>query len=171
METKICRECNQELPLSQFREHRPYCQDCERKIQREYKAGKRRTDPEWHEREKANNKRDYIKHREVRIAYMKTRSKDYMKNSFLKSVYGITLDDYHQMWDEQNGVCVICGQPETRKSRYGGICDLHVDHDHATGKVRGLLCHRCNIMLGEAQDDPQILAKAIEYLREKPIKQ
>lgn len=69
-----------------------------------------------------------------------------------------TEADYQRMLTEQDGRCLICSQPPTTQRR------LHVDHDHATGQVRGLLCHYCNLLLGHAKDDPAILAAAIEYL-------
>lgn len=73
--------------------------------------------------------------------------------------YGITVEDYVRMLVEQNGRCAIC------LSEYPGPNAFHVDHDHATGKVRGLLCTRCNPGLGYFRDDPELLARAIEYLK------
>jgi hypothetical protein len=67
------------------------------------------------------------------------------------------------MLEVQNGVCAICKLPESRKSR-SGLYTLSVDHDHKTGKVRGLLCHRCNNCLGTLKDDTHILQSAIDYL-------
>lgn len=61
----------------------------------------------------------------------------------------------------QNGVCAICGNGETSKRQRS----LSVDHDHETGAVRGLLCNRCNPMLGYARDDIAILQAAISYLQ------
>lgn len=87
-----------------------------------------------------------------------------MKNSFIKSTYGITLIEYEAMLEAQGGVCAICGEKETRKNRYTGICRLHIDHDHKTGEVRGLLCSSCNFALGGFRDDPEILIKAMKYL-------
>ncbi|MCY1447865.1 Recombination endonuclease VII [compost metagenome] len=63
------------------------------------------------------------------------------------------------MYDAQAGVCKICGRPDDTKR---GM--LQIDHCHTTGKVRGLLCHHCNILLGNARDDVAILEKAIAYL-------
>ena len=81
----------------------------------------------------------------------------------LKYRYGITLEIYSQMLEAQNNVCAICHLPESRKSRSGSYI-LSVDHDHKTGKVRGLLCHRCNNCLGTLKDNTQILQSAINYL-------
>ena len=87
------------------------------------------------------------------------------RNSDLKKAYGITLDEYEQMLTDQNGKCAICGgdepavNPTTQKPR-----NLAVDHCHKTGKVRGLLCTKCNSIIGHADDDGEILKKAIRYL-------
>ncbi len=73
--------------------------------------------------------------------------------------YGITPDKFLEMLAEQDGKCKICGvEPTTQRG-------LHVDHCHTTGVVRGLLCHGCNVALGSMKDDPEILLKAVEYLR------
>ena len=64
-----------------------------------------------------------------------------------------------------NGKCAICGGLETRQL-YGKIVPLSVDHCHQTGKLRGLLCSKCNAMIGLAKDDPLVLEKAIKFLRE-----
>lgn len=78
--------------------------------------------------------------------------------------YGITPDDFAVLWRKQGGVCAICHKPETVvDTRRGAIRKLCVDHDHATGKVRGLLCHRCNVNLGYWEDKAE---RAVEYLKE-----
>lgn len=78
--------------------------------------------------------------------------------------YGVTPEQFDQMLADQNGVCAICGEPETRM-RLDVLLPLSVDHDHVTGRVRGLLCHPCNQAIGFFKDDPERLVKAIEYLR------
>ena len=79
--------------------------------------------------------------------------------------YGITPQEYDQRLAAQEGVCAICGKYETAKQN-GHIRALAVDHDHKTGKVRGLLCHRCNHGLGCFRDNLYNLIKAIHYLRD-----
>lgn len=74
-------------------------------------------------------------------AVYRNNNKDKKRNWEFKKRYGITLEDYNQMLDTQNGVCAICGKPP-KKNR------LAVDHNHITGKVRGLLCATCNKVLG-----------------------
>lgn len=73
--------------------------------------------------------------------------------------YGLTCDQYDAMFAEQDGLCAICGQPERALER-GRIRKLAVDHDHETGRVRGLLCYSCNVRLA----DGSWVAKAQAYL-------
>jgi hypothetical protein len=80
----------------------------------------------------------------------------------------ISHDDYDRMVESQKGLCKICGCEETRAGRTPGtITRLCLDHCHKTGKVRGLLCHRCNIIIGKAADSIEILDLAIIYLQEQ----
>ena len=83
----------------------------------------------------------------------------------LKKEYGITEKDYDRMYMEQLGVCAICEKPETRQLK-GKTTLLCVDHDHETGKVRGLLCHRCNTVIGMFTDT-DLLDSAKRYLIER----
>jgi len=74
--------------------------------------------------------------------------------------YKIEAADYIAMFNRQGGACAICGQPPGKKP-------LSVDHNHKTGKVRGLLCHTCNTGLGMFTEDIGKLAAAVSYLRER----
>lgn len=91
--------------------------------------------------------------------------KSYYRKHNLKRLYSITIEDYDKMYFRQNGVCMTCGRPETAENQYG-IRRLAVDHDHKTGKVRGLLCTCCNRLIGLARDDINTLKRIIEYLEE-----
>ncbi len=88
------------------------------------------------------------------------------KNADYLRKYGITLETYESMLTEQNYVCAICHCPEVELSTTGGgsIKSLAVDHCHATGAIRGLLCQRCNRILGLAQDNIIVLKQAAKYL-------
>lgn len=92
-----------------------------------------------------------------------TTLKDKVRTLYKK--YGMTLDDYEKKFNDQNGVCDICGRPEVSiDKRNKTVRALAVDHCHKTGKVRALLCQKCNTALGKFNDDPQLLRKAAEYL-------
>lgn len=78
--------------------------------------------------------------------------------------YGITIEQYDRMYEAQNGVCASCGLPET-KIQYGRVMMLAVDHDHETGRVRGLLCADCNRALGLLKDNPSRIAGMLKYVQ------
>jgi hypothetical protein len=82
--------------------------------------------------------------------------------SNLRRRYGMSLADYQQRLLEQYGSCAICTRSAT--ACFNGL--LHVDHDHETGAVRGLLCPLCNTVLGKMNDDPALLRKAATYLED-----
>jgi hypothetical protein len=80
------------------------------------------------------------------------------REGHLRRKYGITIADYERMFEEQDGACAICGQPRPEERT------LHVDHDHASGVIRGLLCFRCNQAIGSLQEEPEIFRVAADYL-------
>jgi hypothetical protein len=83
----------------------------------------------------------------------------------LRETYGISPDDYNEMLSTQGGVCAICGKAETRThGRTGTEFRLAVDHDHETGRVRGLLCQGCNRGIGLLGDNVERLRKAADYV-------
>lgn len=86
----------------------------------------------------------------------------------LWSKYRITPDDYDNMLAAQGGVCAICTGPQDRVSKDGSYW-FDVDHDHRTGKVRGLLCHSCNTGIGKLKDDISVLERAAGYLRRSVV--
>ena len=77
-----------------------------------------------------------------------------------KNKYGITIEEYQIIFDKQEGKCNICGHHQNEFKR--ALC---VDHDHVTGRIRGLLCDKCNRNLGGFNDDINMLLKAIEHLK------
>lgn len=79
--------------------------------------------------------------------------------------FNISLDEFHQLRLEHKDCCGICGVHEldcrNNKTKHFG---LYIDHCHSTGNVRGLLCHNCNLTIGHAKDNIEILKSAIQYL-------
>lgn len=75
--------------------------------------------------------------------------------------HGITEEAYDALYESQQGCCKICGSRSMDKIRDV----LAVDHDHVTGRIRGLLCSNCNMLLGHAKDNTTTLLKAIQYLK------
>lgn len=84
----------------------------------------------------------------------------------LRAQYGMTPEDYDALLQSQNGLCAICKKPERRLNRAGKIRHLAVDHDHATGAIRGLLCSSCNNGIGYFGDDLTLLRAAVAYLED-----
>ncbi len=86
------------------------------------------------------------------------------RNSDYQKKYGITVDQWDQLFSEQGYVCAACGADKP-----GTKLNWHTDHNHLTGKVRGIVCHRCNIVLGLLGDSELemmgLVAKLQEYLR------
>ena len=85
------------------------------------------------------------------------RVKQTARKVHLMKKFGITQEDYLQILAQQNGVCAICGHPPKKRN-------LAIDHDHKTGKIRGLLCYMCNYGLGVFRDDIKRLKAAANYL-------
>lgn len=133
--TCVCKRCGIEKPLSEY-----------------YKTSDR----------KSGHKticKDCIKAdplTEERKAKMRAYGKDY----HLKTQYNMTREDHNKLLVAQNHKCAICGIDEKEAVKQ----KLYVDHCHATGKVRELLCHSCNAGLGLFRDSIPVLAKAIAYL-------
>ncbi len=109
-------------------------------------------------RSRANNRERVAENRREWRVKNPEREKYTQWKSDLKRHYGLTPEDYEALFDGQSGCCPICGLtlPEGKNT--------HVDHDHKTGVVRGLLCHHCNMLLGQARDSKEVLRAAIAYL-------
>lgn len=134
---------------------------------------------------KAKKRAEYLKARDVRLAksrahYAANREKRLAQNkkyydanresyavsrkrSALKRKYGLTLATFQALLVSQGNRCAICKIAEPTKMGW------HVDHDHETNEVRGILCAHCNRLLGHARDNPETLRAAIEYLARTPI--
>ncbi len=138
-----CCRCKRELPLTAFAEikkrhgdRKICCLECNRQSHKD------------HERIYRENNREKV-------------TANY-RAYHLKRLYGITLTQYNEILLGQGGACAICGGKETK----GRSEHFHVDHDHATGKIRGLLCSGCNQGLGQFCDDTNRLRLAIRYLED-----
>lgn len=132
--TRICRACNERLPMSEFywavkdKIRVRKCQKC---------CGER-------QRERKSERKDI-----------------YREQGFARSLrvkYGLTVHEWERLLQSQNEQCPICHKALSRKN-------THVDHDHKTGKIRGLLCFECNTGIGKFHDDIDRLRAAISYLQ------
>lgn len=112
----------------------------------------------------ASNKRRYSRNRRAILdrqrRYQINKGRRAIKSQELLSRYGISIEDFERMERECGGLCEICG----REGSFDGTKKLCVDHCHATGVVRGLLCDKCNMAIGYLSDSPLHARKAMEYL-------
>ena len=83
------------------------------------------------------------------------------RDAYLRKTYGIGLVEYAVLLTFQGGVCAVCHRPPKTRS-------LHVDHDHRTKKIRGLLCFTCNSLVVQRHRDPVILRAAASYIERPP---
>jgi Recombination endonuclease VII len=157
--TWICPQCKLDLPRTAeyFAKDGSrkdglacWCLPCKREAKRRYAQKSYAENPE---RQKEANRRYRLKNEE--------RVKSNARRSRLLRKYGITFEQYEALQEKQGHVCAICGMPE---QVYESL--LSVDHDHDSGKVRGLLCRACNLGLGSFKDDPMRLTSAVNYLKE-----
>ena len=86
-------------------------------------------------------------------------------NGYLRRTYGMTVQQYAQLYVKQGGRCAICGGEGFLLNKTRHKIKLVVDHDHSTGKIRGLLCHNCNRALGLFHDNLDHLNNALNYLK------
>lgn len=150
--TRKHRLKNKEMLLQKAQEYRDKNRERLRKINREWKAN------DYKERK-------YIYSERCKKFYKN--NPDKYKNQRLVKLYGITLIQYKEMLLKQNNLCYICKKPETAFHKNSDrIKDLCVDHCHKTGKVRSLLCTRCNCLIGYSEESIDKLQEAIKYLRE-----
>lgn len=98
----------------------------------------------------------------VKKYYSSKKRQDILKNRYLEKTHDLKTEDYEKMLKDQNYECKICSKKTIELKT-----KLHIDHNHLTGKIRGLLCSKCNIGIGYFDTDKNIdlLLKAIEYIR------
>lgn len=141
---KVCNKCNTEKPYSDFHKRsalkdgcKAWCKECDKAYREVNKEKLLQQSRESYHRKTDHQKRD----------------------GALKKKYGITHQDYLDMLKAQESKCAVCDLPE-KENINGRLC---VDHNHETGKVRGLLCNSCNRALGFLQDDAQVLYNLYKY--------
>jgi hypothetical protein len=131
-ETKRCYACGETKPVSEFyRSNKVY-------YQKECKTCNRERKYKWHQTEQGKRS---------------------SANTKLKARFGITIDEYEAMYEQQGGKCLCCGDTESYLGHR-----LAVDHCHETGKIRGLLCKSCNVGLGNLKENKQFISNLLKYV-------
>lgn len=145
---KTCSICGVEKPVDDFYRNRSYksgydnrCKACHNAQTNARHVAARTADPTYHTK---------------RSSVWRHANPDKVRISHLRRVYGITAERYHAMLAEQRNACALCGVTFTKTPL--------VDHDHTTGRIRGLLCAGCNNILGLARDSAERLRAAADYL-------
>ena len=156
VKTRMCCRCSQEKPISEFYDGRGYCKKCRREYQREWREKNPEKARAWSKRNPSKRKAINDKYKEINREAIRVSDRRYQ----LERVYGMTLEEYDDLLIRQDGSCAGCEATEYNDRSY----HLAVDHNHETGEMRGLLCLRCNRILGLANDDPVMLRRLAEYL-------
>jgi len=167
MNCKTCTKCNVEKPISEFYQHKSgkhgvasRCKKCcvayakQRNQSAKYRTHQKEYQKEYRQRPEAKK----------RLKESRQTEKGRLSNrrASLKQLYDLTLEGYNKLFQQQEGCCAICGRHQSVfKQR------LHVDHDHGTKRIRGLLCSQCNLGLGNFRHDNCYLQNAIHYLEKK----
>jgi hypothetical protein len=175
--TLSCNGCKQMLPVESFakclsvsRGYQYKCRACHKTINHteEVKTKKREDIKEWRkknpEKRAEQKKRSYEKHKEHQRQKSKDwyhTNKDRYRDGAMLRKYGITLEQFNSLREGQNYCCAICGAHESENAQ-----GLVIDHCHEAGNVRKLLCTPCNVGLGMFKDNPELLIKAADYLKE-----
>lgn len=137
---KTCSRCSESKPLAEFHNHKGRSDGRASHCKDCHKVSMRAAQAKWRAKNTTDYKASQVRHK-------------------LKRAYGITPCDFTRQLIAQQGCCAVCGRDEP-----GGKGTWHVDHDHATGLLRGLLCHNCNLALGHAKDSIETLQRAATYL-------
>jgi len=160
---KSCRICGEFKPLTEFHRasgmrdgHRNECKSCFKLLAKARydsatavaRAKQWRID---------NPERSRAYQAEYRARPERRRA---MRDLYYRRTFGITADDFDALLEKQGGVCAICGCAPERAASF------HLDHDHVSGAIRGILCLDCNQGVGKFRDDPGLLERAAAYIRE-----
>jgi hypothetical protein len=158
---KRCKHCGETKPLDAFYAdraardgRRPECKSCtSARRMAAYRANSQREIQRVLRWQQENRERYNAKQRAYKQSHRAEQREEHLRRTF-----NLTQADYERMLAEQGGACAICGR-KPRPSKH-----LHVDHDHDTGRVRGLLCFSCNVGVGNFHHDMSRLARARDYL-------
>jgi hypothetical protein len=157
---KRCKKCGEVKPIDEFYRatgmadgHRSECKACHQRQRKQWYQANRvaaiASVKRWQQQNKEHlhaYRRDY-----------RQRRKREQRNAYLRRTFGISSDDCEALLILQGGGCAICGRPPAKSS-------LHIDHDHGSGRIRGLLCVGCNNALGQFLDSRDLLNRAANYL-------
>ncbi len=167
MNSKICSDCKEDISLSQYYFRKStnsplsYCKKCSNIRTNKYRKKnpdklkiikKREREKNW---ERCRKEQKYW--REMNSEYLKNNRPKYSRYKQMEWNYGISKEEFLALYIRQNKSCAIC-------KKFFSKNKLHIDHNHKTNKVRGLLCMHCNFGIGHFKEDNSLLIGAIQYL-------
>lgn len=153
-----------------------FCEDClaqHVKSVKAYKARKIAADPTWILRERSKGREWQKKYREANREQHRLRNLELYRDPERRArraelrrlrVHGLTTSEFASLLNNQDNCCAIC------RCAFVHDQQRHVDHDHETGKLRGILCAACNLGIGMFHDNPAVLLKAVDYLRSAEVR-
>lgn len=162
METKICTKCGKEYPATAVFFYRKvkgketlgcWCKSCDSKSCQKYREANKEAIYHKRKRYREENKEKIKKHLDL--------TKDKRRVNKIIKQYCVTEDFIQELMNKQLGCCAICEESLVHPL---SPASYHIDHNHTTGDVRGLLCVKCNALLGFALENKDILSSAINYL-------
>jgi len=148
--TKKCTKCGKVKLLCEFHKHKNHSKDGLHSWCKSCKSILRN--------------KNYYQSNKIKLAlkrkqYYKTHKQE-AKNNYLLLKYNISLKQYNDMFNKQQGCCIVCGRHQSEC-----VHTLVVDHCHLTGKIRGLLCNRCNLVIGFIKDNSKLAIAIANYLK------
>lgn len=164
---KKCTKCGVEKSINDFYKDQYRCKECQKE---EYRIRYKKNP----EKLKQQGRQSYYRHIEKRKSYSVNyrlenpekekirhrryheKNKEKERSANLQRSYGISLEKYNEIYNKQNGKCLLCGKHKNV---------LQVDHSHTDGKVRGLICGKCNRAIGLIDDSPTLAEKIASYLK------
>jgi hypothetical protein len=166
---KVCTRCKKDKPLSAYNKTKrnssgldAHCRECSKLAQVQWRKNNPDKGKEYDRKWKDNNA---VYLAQVKPDYLST---EYRKNTqltrgwahFLKKTYRLSPKEFYALLESQDGGCAICGRKDS------GVRNrqMHLDHCHETGRNRGILCHSCNVGLGNFKNNPDRLFAAAAYL-------
>lgn len=169
MGSKRCTKCGLVKPLTEFYAaagmrdgHRNDCIPCNKAAKRERHA----RNPEPYRKRAREWAAENAERRAAYQAEYRNRPerKRVMRDLYYRRTYGLSVDEADEILAAQNGRCAICCRPAPER-----LGSMHLDHDHRTGAIRGFLCVDCNHGLGKLRDSPELLLRAVVYLRQRNL--
>lgn len=164
-QAKHCYNCGEQLTNENWHKgcqkiKKNICKKCETKIWKEYYLENKEMIKRRNRGYYQNNNETLCKNRKKSLEWCKKFPEKH-ENSRLKRIYGITLEEYNNFFKRQKGCCAICGKHQSVLK--SALC---VDHNHKTGKIRGLICRTCNFGLGYLENQ-EFSINAKKYLEDK----